>query len=465
MLYTLTESIVKLAIHGFFRKVHVSGIENLPSSGACIIMANHPSALLDPLIVATVTKRRLHFLAAAEYFGNGLKGSILKGEYNIIPVYRPHMFEGKQVHNDDMFKHCYESLAQDGCIIVFPEGNSITEKHLRPLKTGLGRILMGMKKANPEKEVQVIPLGLNYDNAHRFQSEMLATFGRPITFSNLEPSNEEAEKKQILDITESLHESLKSQILHFDNRELEPVVGRILKVYRSALLKNLEIDQKDKYASFRMEQKLIEAASLLNDSDPEALHDLNLRIKTFLDNTSAKQLDFEQVYKQSSSIAFGLIKLLLFFPVFLLSTLINGIPYLITRRLFSKVYLPKVTDYSDPKGISPAFIGTVAFSLGVSIFLFWFILWSIVISFTTSLWLGPIFFGGAYLIGRFSVRYAGWFISIRRKIRLKKALKKHADELPILTKERAAIIDELIHYQESVIGGFRENRSFNSRQF
>ncbi|MFY0607884.1 MAG: 1-acyl-sn-glycerol-3-phosphate acyltransferase [Cyclobacteriaceae bacterium] len=451
MLYTVTKSLVRLAIHGFFRKIHLTGKEHFPTKGACILIVNHPSALIDPLIIASITNRRLHYIAAAEYFGKGLQASMLKNEYNMIPVYRPQMYEGQQVHNDDMFRDCYDCLAKDGIIVIFPEGNSVTEKHLRPLKTGVGRILMGMKKAHPDKDVPVIPIGLNYDNAHRFQSEMLASIGPAITFSNLKPGSEESEKEQIIEVTEQLHASLKKQILHFENRDLEPIVERILKLYRSALLKQLAVNRKDKGAAFRIEQKLIEAATYLHDSAPDKLSSLDQRIKEFLQKTRDKQLDFQHNYQKSSNLLLAALKLLIFSPFFILGTLINGLPFLLVRHLFKKVYLPKVTRYFDPEGISPAFVGTIQYSLGAVIYFVWFLFWSVVIGISTVFWAGPLFFAGAYLLGRFAVRYAGWFISFRRKVSLQKALKKHANELPELIQERASIIDEFVLHQKSIL--------------
>lgn len=66
ILYFLLKPIAKLLIKFKFR-IEIIGLENLPYNQAIIIAANHVSNY-DPLLLACLFKRKIHFLAKAELF-------------------------------------------------------------------------------------------------------------------------------------------------------------------------------------------------------------------------------------------------------------------------------------------------------------------------------------------------------------------------------------------------------------
>jgi 1-acyl-sn-glycerol-3-phosphate acyltransferase len=185
MLYHFTRSIIELSLRGFFRNIDILDKQNILKKGPVIYVVNHPSAMIDPLIVSITARQKLHFLAAAEYCGTGgLKSWLLKDQFNMIPVYRPNLYEGQEVDNDAMFRHCFERLEKGGTIVIFPEGNSVTENRLRNLKTGVVRILLGARRKSPGIDVKIVPLGLNYEDPHRLHSDILVKFGEPMSYSD-----------------------------------------------------------------------------------------------------------------------------------------------------------------------------------------------------------------------------------------------------------------------------------------
>ena len=62
-----------------------------------------------------------------------------------------------------------------------PEGSSETERHLRPIKTGCGRIAMGTEKANNfGLGLRILPVGLTYKDGQKFRDEVVVNFGKMI---------------------------------------------------------------------------------------------------------------------------------------------------------------------------------------------------------------------------------------------------------------------------------------------
>ena len=73
MFYLFFKQLVGYSLSIFFKKIQFIDKENLPDKGPVIIVANHPSAVIDPIIIATKIKGELSYIAAAEWFGKGIK--------------------------------------------------------------------------------------------------------------------------------------------------------------------------------------------------------------------------------------------------------------------------------------------------------------------------------------------------------------------------------------------------------
>lgn len=123
------------------------GQENLPDSGM-ILAVNHISHL-DPLYVAHmiyVSGRIPHFLAKKELFDAPVIGKALTWMKQ-IPVDRA----GRSI---DSLKMAEEVLAQNGVIIIYPEGTTTKDPEMWPMVGRLGMIRLALSTGAP-----VIPVG------------------------------------------------------------------------------------------------------------------------------------------------------------------------------------------------------------------------------------------------------------------------------------------------------------------
>ncbi len=69
-----------------FYRIDVRGAERVPSSGPCIIVANHES-ITDPWIVCLATPRRVRFMAKAELWRNPITRWAMEA-YGAFPIDR-----------------------------------------------------------------------------------------------------------------------------------------------------------------------------------------------------------------------------------------------------------------------------------------------------------------------------------------------------------------------------------------
>ncbi|MBT8467758.1 MAG: 1-acyl-sn-glycerol-3-phosphate acyltransferase, partial [Deltaproteobacteria bacterium] len=71
----------------FFRRVEVSGVEHVPTSGGGILIAWHPNGLVDPALIITGFPRRVVFGARDGLFAWPIVGRLMRA-LGTVPIFR-----------------------------------------------------------------------------------------------------------------------------------------------------------------------------------------------------------------------------------------------------------------------------------------------------------------------------------------------------------------------------------------
>lgn len=122
MLYKLLRWIVNILINLLF-DIRVEGIEQIPLEGSLVICANHIS-WLDPIVVACIVPRPIHFMAKNELFKNRFMAWLLT---------KLHAFPVKREKADVGAIRKGLAVLNNGDVVgIFPEGT----RQKRPDKLG-----------------------------------------------------------------------------------------------------------------------------------------------------------------------------------------------------------------------------------------------------------------------------------------------------------------------------------------
>lgn len=118
----------------------VEGLENIPESGPAILASNHLS-FSDSIFLPLVVKRRVTFVAKAEYFtGTGLKGWISRAFFSgtgQIPMDRSGGEAAQAALNTGA------RVLQEGKLFgIYPEGTRSPDGRLYKGKTGVARLAL-----------------------------------------------------------------------------------------------------------------------------------------------------------------------------------------------------------------------------------------------------------------------------------------------------------------------------------
>ncbi len=177
--YLFVKYYMRIGFAFYFKKIKVSGVENIPKNKAILFLANHQNALVDPLLIGALTPRELNFLTRSDVFSTPLINALLSS-VNMLPIYRIKDGLNSLAKNEEVFEKCYTILNNNGTVLIFPEGNHNIKRRLRMLSKGFTRIVFGALENNPEQEIFIQPIGINYTNAKKFGTSVHLIFGNPI---------------------------------------------------------------------------------------------------------------------------------------------------------------------------------------------------------------------------------------------------------------------------------------------
>ena len=263
----------RLVVRVFYRRFEVSGEASVPADAGVILCANHVNALVDAVVMQAATKRLVRPLARSGLFSNPVLRPLLK-LIGAVPVYRRQDAGSNTARNADSFSRCYQLLAQNECLIIFPEGQSHSDPHLHDLKTGAARIALGAIEANGRAPV-VLPVGLMFTSKGRFRGGVLVQYGQPVEL-DLPGGLNEREAVELL--TGRIRQGLADVTLNADSWQDIDLASRVEKffVFRHGRHRKEKLAQQ-----FRALQRLIDGQRLLLEHEPDRVRALIRQLRMF----------------------------------------------------------------------------------------------------------------------------------------------------------------------------------------
>ncbi len=177
--YILLKYWVKIGLHLYYGKIVVLGLDTVPKDKPILFLPNHQSALLDVLLIGVDCGRKPYFLTRSDVF----KRPMLERFFTylqMIPIYRIRDGRNALKNNEAVFAKCAALLGKNQAILMFPEANHNIKRRVRPLSKGFTRILFSALDKNPDLDIQMIPVGLNYRTNSGFPDQVAIYFGKCI---------------------------------------------------------------------------------------------------------------------------------------------------------------------------------------------------------------------------------------------------------------------------------------------
>jgi 1-acyl-sn-glycerol-3-phosphate acyltransferase len=185
MIYSVFRWMTGIALHWFYSSIQITGRDRIPQRGPVLLAASHHNALVDALIAVWISPRPLRLTAKATLMENALLAWLLS-LVGVVPLRRA--ADEKKAGKDSLdpsrnassFVKLLDVLEQGGMILIFPEGRSHSEPELAPLKTGVARIALEAQANRALSGIQIIPLGINFEDKGNPGTAILAEIGEPL---------------------------------------------------------------------------------------------------------------------------------------------------------------------------------------------------------------------------------------------------------------------------------------------
>lgn len=188
MLYYTLRPYVTLLLKFFIKRIHISGLENIPKSGAVILASTHANSFFDAVILCCTIDRRIWSLARGDVFKKNLAKKALSSLF-MLPVHR--LSEGKEhlSGNDETFDKCIDLFKQGEVVLIFSEGICKHQTKLLPLKKGTSRL--AQRAWSDGIELTVVPIGITYDTFFSFGKRINLNIGNPIKKTDFQSISED----------------------------------------------------------------------------------------------------------------------------------------------------------------------------------------------------------------------------------------------------------------------------------
>ena len=188
--YKIARGIVYPFVRLLFN-IKVKGIENFPLDKPFILAPNHTS-LSDPVFLAIICKKQLHFMAKIEVFRTPVLKHIAKwaGAFAVD--------RGKG--DTGALDTARDIIRQNKILGIFPEGKRYFEGAPRMAKSGVAHIVMDMK-------TDILPVSIYREGKCRLFSKTTIRFGKMLTYAELVDENE-TPRQNIKNITHTLTEKI-----------------------------------------------------------------------------------------------------------------------------------------------------------------------------------------------------------------------------------------------------------------
>ena len=311
----------------FYRKVIVTGAENINPECHLIFAPNHQNALMDALAVLFTHKGQPVFLARADIFKKKPIAAILYF-LKILPVFRIRDGYATLKENDEIFSKTIDVIKNKNGLVILPEGDHGRFRRLRQLKKGICRVAFQADEAeNNQMKIKIIPVGIEYSNYIRYRQVLTVVYGKPIEVSEYHELYKKNHDRALVELKKRLSEEIKKLMVHIESEEDYEAIDELRSIV------NGKFSDSIKEPKIFHDRNLIDKLNKLNNSDHslyQKICSLSLSIK---EKAAKLAIDYKLLSKKKHpllGLLAGCIVLAIGFPVFLFGNIFNiifmGIP-------------------------------------------------------------------------------------------------------------------------------------------
>lgn len=365
---------------------------NIPRQGPVLVAFTHQCALMDSMMVLTLTNWQPIHLARADIFKPKFQRKLLF-YFKMMPIYRIRDGLKNVKQSLETFKKTAEIFRKKKFVVIAPEANHVAKRRVRTLSKGFARLAFKAEEDNGfNLGLKILPVGLHYEDYYSARISVVSNVGEPIDFSDLLPLYQQDEQKAYLALRDRLAQAFKKLIIHIEDLDKYEDCELARQVGTWVLAEKKKIKVRNEKDRFLLGKEVVDKLrDNIKRNKPQLFEKIINRAKEYRKSLEDKKLHDFTVRKDAS--------------VFRL--LLKGLWYLITLPLFAYGFVFNVPVYYIPTWMTrkikdPSFHTSVRFVH----YMFLYPLYYILLYFLSARWIEPALWRLLFVV---SLPFAGAF--------------------------------------------------------
>ncbi|MBT8218189.1 MAG: 1-acyl-sn-glycerol-3-phosphate acyltransferase [Bacteroidia bacterium] len=318
IIYPVIKPAAGLGLKVYFKKILFTNKDRIPDDRPVLLVSNHPTAFLEPVLYATLFDKPIYSLVRGNFFENFWARLGLES-LNMIAIFR--MRDGGVAglrKNAMIFSKCYDLLSNGEYVMIMAEGFTKQQKRLAPLQKGAARIAFGAAIESQLENLCIVPLGANFTYHEEFRSEVMIEVGEPLDISGYLDLYRQNKKEAVQVLTKDIADLMKSTIVHINREEDDELFENVVRIVRRENLSSLFPVIEDYDERFRLEKSIADWLNNFSENEKAGLQKL------------VQSYPYSTVLRSHKKIGIYF-KLLGLFPFWLLGSIYRMIPFGIAR--------------------------------------------------------------------------------------------------------------------------------------
>jgi 1-acyl-sn-glycerol-3-phosphate acyltransferase len=432
--YSLFRPFVYISLNVYY-KIDVKGLQNIPVNQPFVLAPNHSNGFVDPVLLPVFMNQKVRFFARGDVFKGKLAKWILN-QMNTSPMYRMQEGYAEIKKNDKSFEECRQLLTSNKALLIFPEGLCVQQRRVQSLKKGLSRIVFQtLESIDYSKDILVIPVGLNFQEAPRFRSKVFVDVGKPISIKSFEEKFKADKVRTINEFTKLLEEKMKETAHHINTVENDELVANMEEVCSYQLLKEKNLDSSSLVNQPIASAEIIEMVNVLDVKNPKAittLKDLLSKYVTLLKENNLRDhlLREESINKMNFwNFLVEYFVIYLGMPFYFIGLVMNYPPYYLAKKL------------ADRKVKKKEFYASFRVNLSMIFWTFYFIIQLLIVALVFRDWMLLMLFTSTIILsGVFVLKYYSVMKKIFGRWRLLRMVRKDKKTVETLVNLRSEVM-------------------------
>jgi 1-acyl-sn-glycerol-3-phosphate acyltransferase len=331
LIYRFVRWLLRAALRLYYTEIGLVGRENVPLDGPLMMLGNHNNGMVDPFLMIAASPRPLRFIAKAPLFKVPILGFFLR-RLKSVPAQRAQDAGGQKQDNSALYQAVKDSLSSGGAMALFPEGKSHDDPGLAEFKHGAAKMALEAEHLSDFKlGLRVQLVGIHFERTRLYRGKALVTIGPTMTLDSFRDAYAADPRAAVEKLTGELQARLSKMVLDADSVELARLADLAERLTRD------EDEDPTIRERFQRKKMLLETYEKLKETRPDDVEELRQQLRRYdqvLRVLHVRDDHVEADYHVGGALLWALkntILLALGAPFLAVGTVLNAVPYWITR--------------------------------------------------------------------------------------------------------------------------------------